>query len=113
MKLLGSEPTVSPTDDATPLISQLAPERTFLVGGLSKAVAAGARGGWVSCPHSYRHRVRVAHKMMTGGLPFLLAVKPLQRTEMSAIYSSFRDVSGMVTPGVACSKADAKLCIVV
>jgi DNA-binding transcriptional MocR family regulator len=60
-------------DDAAPLLSQLAPERTFLVGGLSKAVAAGARGGWVSCPHSYRHRVRVAHKMLTGGMPFLLA----------------------------------------
>lgn len=35
------------------------------------------------------------------GLPFLLAVKPSERTEMSAIYSSFRDVSGIVTPGVA------------
>ena len=38
---------------------------------------------------------------VSGGLPFLLAVKPLQRTEMAAIYSSFRDVSGVVTPGVA------------
>ena len=36
-----------------------------------------------------------------GGLPFLLAVKPSERTEMSAVYSSFRDVSGIVTPGVA------------
>ena len=36
-----------------------------------------------------------------GGLPFLLAVKPSERTEMSAIYSSFRDVSGIVTPGGA------------
>lgn len=35
------------------------------------------------------------------GLPFLLAVKPSERTEMSAIYSSYRDVSGIVTPGVA------------
>jgi MFS family permease len=34
-----------------------------------------------------------------GGLPFLLAVKPSERTEMSAIYSSFRDVSGILTPG--------------
>ena len=38
---------------------------------------------------------------VSGGLPFLLAVKPSERTEMSAIYSSFRDVSGIVTPGVA------------
>jgi MFS transporter, ACDE family, multidrug resistance protein len=36
-----------------------------------------------------------------GGLPFLLAVKPSERTEMAAIYSSFRDVSGIATPGVA------------
>ena len=36
-----------------------------------------------------------------GGLPFLLAVKPSERTEMSAIYASFRDVSGIVTPGGA------------
>ncbi|MFY9212325.1 MAG: MFS transporter [Aestuariivita sp.] len=36
-----------------------------------------------------------------GGLPFLMAVKPSERTEMSAIYSSFRDVSGIATPGIA------------
>ena len=36
-----------------------------------------------------------------GGLPFLMSVKPSERTEMSAVYSSFRDVSGIVTPGVA------------
>lgn len=35
------------------------------------------------------------------GLPFLMAVKPSERTEMSAIYSSFRDVSGIATPGLA------------
>ncbi len=35
------------------------------------------------------------------GLPFLMAVKPSERTEMSAIYSSYRDVSGIFTPGVA------------
>ncbi|SPH16600.1 hypothetical protein DEA8626_00110 [Defluviimonas aquaemixtae] len=36
-----------------------------------------------------------------GGLPFLMSVKPAERTEMSAVYSSFRDVSGIVTPGAA------------
>ena len=36
-----------------------------------------------------------------GGLPFLMAVKPSERTEMSAVYSTFRDVSGVVAPGVA------------
>lgn len=60
-------------DDSAPLLAQLAPERTFLVGGLSKAVAAGVRGGWISCPRNYSHRVRVGHKMLTGGMPFLLA----------------------------------------
>lgn len=35
------------------------------------------------------------------GLPFLMAVKPSQRTEMSAVYSSFRDVSGIISPGIA------------
>lgn len=54
-------------------ISAFAPERTFMVSGLSKSVAAGVRGGWVSCPPLYAPRVRIAHKMMTGGLPFLLA----------------------------------------
>jgi DNA-binding transcriptional MocR family regulator len=61
------------TDDATPLLAEYAPERTIVAGGLSKSVAAGLRGGWVSCPPAYRHRIRVAHKMMTGGMPFLLA----------------------------------------
>ena len=36
-----------------------------------------------------------------GGLPFLMAVKPSERTEMSAVYSSYRDVSGIMTPAVA------------
>jgi ACDE family multidrug resistance protein len=38
---------------------------------------------------------------VVGGLPFLMAVKPSERTEMSAVYSSFRDVSGIMTPGFA------------
>lgn len=38
---------------------------------------------------------------VSAGLPFLLAVKPSERTEMSAIYASYRDVSGILTPGVA------------
>jgi MFS family permease len=38
---------------------------------------------------------------VVGGLPFLMAVKPSERTEMAAIYSSFRDVSGILTPGSA------------
>lgn len=61
------------SDDPTPLVASFAPERTFLIGGLSKSVAAGVRGGWVACPTHHAQRVRVAHKMVTGGMPFLLA----------------------------------------
>jgi DNA-binding transcriptional MocR family regulator len=60
------------TDQPAP-IAALAPERTFHVGGLSKTVSAGIRSGWVSCPANFQSRVRTAHKMMTGGIPFLLA----------------------------------------
>jgi ACDE family multidrug resistance protein len=38
---------------------------------------------------------------LSGGLPFLMAVKPSERTEMSAVYSSFRDVAGTISPGIA------------
>jgi DNA-binding transcriptional MocR family regulator len=60
-------------EDRPVTLASLAPERTFHVGGLSKAVAAGARGGWVSCPAQFAPRVQTAHKMVTGGLPFILA----------------------------------------
>lgn len=36
-----------------------------------------------------------------GSLPFLMAVRPAERTEMSAVYASFRNFSGIVAPGVA------------
>jgi DNA-binding transcriptional MocR family regulator len=57
----------------TRTLAELAPERVFHVGGLSKAVAAGVRGGWVVCPPHFAPRVQTAHKMVTGGLPFVLA----------------------------------------
>lgn len=38
---------------------------------------------------------------VAGGLPFMMAVKPSERPEMAAVYSSFRDVSGIATPGMA------------
>lgn len=56
-----------------PMIAEFAPDMTFVVGGLSKSVAAGVRGGWVACPPYFASRVRTAHGMMTGGQPFLLA----------------------------------------
>ena len=54
-------------------IAALAPERTFHVGGLSKSVAAGIRGGWVACPPHFAPRVLTSYKMLTGGKCFLLA----------------------------------------
>ncbi len=54
-------------------LAALAPERTFHVGSLSKSVTAGVRGGWVSSPLSHAQRVYAAHKMLTGGISFLLA----------------------------------------
>ena len=36
-----------------------------------------------------------------GGLPFLLTVKPSERTEMAAVYSTFRDVAAVGSPAVA------------
>lgn len=38
---------------------------------------------------------------VVGGLPFMMAVKPSERAEMAAVYSSFRDVSGIATPAAA------------
>jgi ACDE family multidrug resistance protein len=38
---------------------------------------------------------------ISGGLPFLMSVKPSERNEMAAVYSSFRDFSGIVSPGLA------------
>jgi MFS transporter, ACDE family, multidrug resistance protein len=35
------------------------------------------------------------------GLPFLMSVKPSERTEMAAVYSSFRDASGILSPALA------------
>lgn len=59
--------------DGIPLLAQIAPDQTFLVNGLSKSVAAGVRGGWAACPVHFAQRVRVTQKMVTGGLPFVLA----------------------------------------
>ena len=60
------------TDDGLPFLAEIAPEKTFHVGGLSKSVAAGIRGGWVACPPHFSQRVNITHKLATGGIPFLL-----------------------------------------
>ena len=38
---------------------------------------------------------------VSGGLPFLMTVKPSERTEMAAVYSTFRDVSAVISPAIA------------
>ena len=58
--------------NALPPFAQLAPDITFHVGSLSKAVAAGLRSGWVSAPPSHVPRVNAAHKMISGGQSYLL-----------------------------------------
>ena len=60
-------------DDAPAPIAALAPDITFHLGGLSKTVAAGIRSAWASCPPAYVRSLPVAHKMLTGGMPFMLA----------------------------------------
>ncbi len=37
---------------------------------------------------------------LCGGLPFLLSVKPSERAEMSAVFSTFRDLANIVTPAL-------------
>jgi DNA-binding transcriptional MocR family regulator len=57
--------------DPLPRIAEFAPDRTFVVSCLSKSVGAGIRGGWVACPPHMAGRVLNAHKLITGGKPFL------------------------------------------
>lgn len=56
---------------------------------------------WVSVALLMMGTVFLIFLDVCGGLPFLMAVRPSERTEMSAIYSSYRDVSGILTPGAA------------
>ncbi|MGB3244049.1 MAG: MFS transporter [Sulfitobacter sp.] len=56
---------------------------------------------WVVVLVLYLASVMLIMLDVCGGLPFLMAVKPSERTEMSAVYSSFRDVSGILTPAGA------------
>ncbi|ARO24269.1 transcriptional regulator/aminotransferase domain-containing protein [Rhizobium sp. TAL182] len=81
-------------DDETPLIAALAPDRTFLVNGLSKSVAAGVRGGWVACPPHFAQRIKVTHRMVTGGLPFILAETCARLVESGRAHEIRQEVIG-------------------
>ncbi|CTQ67925.1 aminotransferase-like domain-containing protein [Roseibium alexandrii] len=80
-------------DTSVPPVVSLAPERTFHVGSLSKSVTAGVRGGWLSSPQSYAQRIYTAHKMLTGGISFLLS-ELSSRLILSGAASDFREKVG-------------------
>jgi DNA-binding transcriptional MocR family regulator len=98
--------------------AELAPERTFHVGSLSKAVTAGVRGGWVSSPVSHAQRIYTAHKMLTGGISFLLselssrlvlsgAADTLRKSVLEEIAARHRLMTQYLDPFELVSAADA------
>ena len=72
-----------------------------LCGGLFLLAALVAPLPWLAVATMMVASVLLVTLDIVGGLPFLMSVKPSERTEMSAVYSSFRDVSSIVTPGMA------------
>ncbi len=76
--------------------------RGFLFGAVLFSLAGLLSGWpWVAVGLIFLGSGSLVLLDVAGGLPFLMAVKPSERTEMAAVYSSFRDVSGILTPGVA------------
>jgi ACDE family multidrug resistance protein len=74
----------------------------FAVGSVMFAAAAFVSPvPWATVAFCMMGSVMLVVLDVIGGLPFLMSVKPSERTEMSAVYSSFRDVSGIMTPGAA------------
>ncbi|MCB5408620.1 MFS transporter [Pseudogemmobacter faecipullorum] len=70
-------------------------------GGLMLAAWAFAALPWLVVFIAFGASLCFLTLDVVGGLPFLMAVKPSQRTEMAAVYTTFRDVSGILTPAVA------------
>ena len=74
----------------------------FLVGGLCFLLATLLSSlPWVTVGVLVLGSYCLVLLDVCAGLPFLMSVKPSERTEMSAVYSSFRDVSGILSPGLA------------
>jgi len=76
----------------------------FLGAGLFFAVAAVAALAHLAWPAVGLLLVAAAFLSLLdvfGGLPFLMAVKPSERAEMAAVYSSYRDASNVLAPGLA------------
>ena len=74
----------------------------FLLAGLMFSLA-GITGNWpyIAIGLLFVGSLAMIFLDICGGLPFLMAVKPSDRNEMSAVYSSFRDVSAIITPGAS------------
>jgi ACDE family multidrug resistance protein len=74
----------------------------FLMAGVLFGLA-GVTGDWpyVAIGLLFAGSFAMIFLDICGGLPFLMAVKPSDRNEMSAVYSSFRDVSAIITPGAS------------
>lgn len=68
---------------------------------LFTAASVGTAAPWVAVTFLFLGSFFLVLLDICAGLPFLMAVKPSERTEMSAVYSSYRDVSGIATPGIA------------
>jgi hypothetical protein len=77
--------------------------RTAFAGGTACFLVAGLAGFWppLAVIAMLAGSFFLVMLDVFGGLPFLTAVRPAERTEMSAVYASFRDVSSIVTPGMA------------
>jgi MFS transporter, ACDE family, multidrug resistance protein len=87
---------------ATRLTVRRAVQGAFALCGVAFLGAASVSPlPWASVAFLMAGSVLLVTLDTVGGLPFLMAVKPSERTEMAAIYSSFRDVSGILTPGAA------------
>lgn len=72
-------------DPYTPLAA-LAPDITFHISGLSKAVAASLRAGWVAGPPALTNRIITSHKMMTGGDSYVLAAMAAELINSGAAF---------------------------
>lgn len=95
---------------AAPLIRRVIQRHTvrrsirmgFAAGGVLMILATLVAGWpWLSVLVLFAASVFLVTLDVCASLPFLMAVRPAERTEMAAVYSSFRDVSGILTPGVA------------
>ena len=81
---------------------RIAVRNAFLLGGAAFLAAALIQPWpWAAVALMAMGSVFLVLLDVAGGLPFLMAVKPSERTEMAAVYASFRDVSGILTPGAA------------